>query len=93
MIAKETVQRVQGAPRQVATDHPNATTGATAGALATVLCWVFTVPLGMPMDAPVGAAVATLFGTVALFIGKRAPWWRRTEEDPALLDADPDNPP
>lgn len=86
MSAREAVKRVPAT-------HPNATTGATAGALATVLCWVFTVPLGLPMEAPVGAAFATLFTSAALVVGKRAPWYRRTEEDPALLDSDPDNPP
>lgn len=83
---------VAAAPRKVATDHPNASTAGVAGAFGIVFAWGVTA-VGVPMDATVGAAFATLFSTGALFIGRRAPWYRSTEIEPALLDGDPDNPP
>lgn len=85
-------QTAYSAPRKVATDHPNASTSGVAGACAVILAWGATT-LGLPMDAAVGAAFATLFSTAALVIGRRAPWYRKTENEPALLDPDPDNPP
>ena len=93
MSAREKAKRVSAQPRKVATAHPNATTSTTGGALATVLIWFFTVVLGLPMDAVTGAAFATLFGAGALFVGRKAPWFRTTELEPALMDPDPDNPP
>jgi hypothetical protein len=93
MSAKEAVASVKQSTRETAAAHPNATTSGTVGALSVVVVWFFTMVLNVPMDAAVGAAFATLFSTGALFIGRRAPWFRKTELDPALLDVDPDNPP
>lgn len=93
MSAKETYAAAKAAPRQVATDHPNATTSGTFGALAVVLIWISDTLLGVPMDAQTGAALAVLISTGALFVGRRAPWFRTSESQPAIMDGDPDNPP
>jgi hypothetical protein len=76
----------------VATDHPNASTSGVAGALSVCLVWTATT-LGVPMDAQVGAAFTVVITTGILFVGRKAPWYRSTELEPALLDGDPDNPP
>ena len=93
MSAKEAYASAKQSTKDTAAAHPNATTTGITGALSVVVVWFFTTVLKLPMDAAVGAAFATLLSTGALFIGRRAPWFRSSELEPALMDVDPDNPP
>jgi hypothetical protein len=90
--ARQKYASAKAAPRHIATDHPNASTSGVTGALGICVVWTATT-LGLPMDATAGAAFAAVITAGVLFIGRRAPWFRRTELEPALLDGDPDNPP